>query len=62
MKSKKTISIVLVLAGLLLFFVSIYGFQLGIAKRESFGAFQWLGTITGTVIFVYSLIKLFRKP
>ncbi len=61
MKNKKTINVILAIGGLLLFFVSIYGYQLGLANRETFGAFQWLGTITGALIFLYSLIKLFRE-
>lgn len=61
MKSKKGIHVLLIIGGLLLFFVSILGYPLGIAQREEFGALQWLGTITGAVIVIYSLIRLIRQ-
>ncbi len=61
MKNTKTINLLLIIGGLLLFFVSIYGYQLGIATKETFGAFQWSGTVIGAVVAIYGLIKFFKK-
>lgn len=61
MKNKKTIGILYLIVGLVLFFVSVYGYQLGIARHESFGAFQWAGTIIGIVVAVWGIIKLKRS-
>ncbi|MDR4987663.1 MAG: hypothetical protein RG741_02340 [Bacteroidales bacterium] len=61
MKNKKNIHAILILCGLLLFFVSVFGYPLGIAHRPAFGAFQILGTVTGAVIVVYSIFQMLKK-
>ena len=61
MKNTKTINLLLIIGGLLLFFVSIYGYPLGIATKESFGAFQWSGTIAGAAVAIYGLLRLLKK-
>lgn len=61
MKISKTIAILLVIVGLVLFFVSIYGYQLGIARNESFGAFQWSGTIIGALVAIFGIYRLTKK-
>jgi hypothetical protein len=61
MKVTKTIAILLVIGGLALFFVSIYGYSLGIARHETFGAFQWTGTIVGAVAALYGIFRLTKK-
>jgi len=58
MKSEKTRGLLFLVGGLILFFVSIYGYPLGIACNESFGAFQWTGTIIGVVAAVWGTTKL----
>jgi hypothetical protein len=61
MKNTKTINVLLIIGGLLLFFVSIYGYPLGIAQRETFGAFQWSGTIAGAIVAIYGILRLLRR-
>ena len=61
MNKKKNLHLLLLIGGIVLFFISIYGYSLGIAQREAFGAFQWLGTITGAVVAIVSLFKLIRS-
>lgn len=61
MSGKKTIGVLFLVGGLALFFISIYGYPLGIAQRETFGALQWLGTLVGATYTVYGVIKLMRK-
>ena len=61
MKNTKTINLLLIIGGLVLFFVSIYGYPLGIARKETFGAFQWSGTIAGAVVAIYGLLRLLKK-
>ena len=60
MKNTKTINVLLIIGGLLLFFISIYGYPLGIATRETFGAFQWAGTILGAAAAIYGMLRLFK--
>lgn len=61
MKNTKPINVALIIGGLLLFFVSIFGYSLGIATKETFGAFQWSGTVIGAVVAIYGLIRFFNK-
>jgi hypothetical protein len=61
MKVTKTTAILLVIGGLALFFVSIYGYPLGIARNASFGAFQWSGTIVGALVALYGIYRLTKK-
>ena len=61
MKNHKTISILMVIVGILLFFVSLFGYELGIAQRESFGALQWSGTILGAAATVLGIVRLLKK-
>jgi hypothetical protein len=61
MKNTKTTNLLLIIGGLLLFFISIYGYPLGIATNESFGAFQWSGTIAGAAVAIYGLLRLLKK-
>ena len=61
MRGKKTLGVLFLVGGLALFFISIYGYPLGIAQRETFGALQWLGTLVGAAYAVYGLVKLVRQ-
>ncbi len=61
MTGKKTLGILFLVGGVALFFISIYGYPLGIAQQESFGALQWLGTLVGATYAVYGIIKLLRR-
>ncbi len=61
MKNPKTIAIIYVIAGIILALVSIFGYELGIAIRESFGAFQMAGTLLGIVLLVMGLMRLMKK-
>lgn len=61
MKNYKNISILMVIAGILLFFVSLFGYELGVAQRETFGAIQWSGAIIGAVLTVLGVVQLLKK-
>lgn len=62
MKNPKTIAIVYIIAGLIIALVSIFGYELRIARYESFGAFQMAGTLLGIVLLVLGLVRLMKKP
>lgn len=61
MYRKKIIPIIMIAIGLALFFVSVYGYNLGIARHETFGAFQWTGTIVGAVVFFLGVFRLMSR-
>ncbi len=61
MKNPKTIGIIFVIVGLVIALVSLFGYELGIARYESFGAFQMGGTLLGIVLLVLGLIRLMKK-
>ncbi len=62
MKNPKTIAFLYLIAGLVIALVSYFGYELGIAVRETFGAFQIAGTLLGIVLLVLGLIRLIKKP
>ncbi len=61
MKNKKTSGIIIAIAGLAILLISIFGYELGVARNPSFGALQITGTILGAVILIYGLVNAFKK-
>jgi len=61
MKNPKITAIIYVIVGLVIALVSLFGYELGIARYESFGAFQMAGTLLGIVLLVLGLIRLMKK-
>ena len=61
MANEKMKFILMIVAGVALALVSIYGYQLGIARSESFGAFQLGGTLVGIGLAVYGVLKVGKK-
>lgn len=61
MKNPKTIALLYLIAGLVIALVSYFGYELGIAVRETFGAFQMAGTLLGIVLFIIGLTRLLKK-
>lgn len=61
MKNPKTTALLYTLTGLVLSLTSIYGYDLGIARRETFGALQWAGTLFGIALTIFGLLRLMKK-
>lgn len=61
MRNPKTKAVLIAILGLILALVSIYGYDLGIARRETFGAFQWAGTILGVVLLIYGILRSIKR-
>lgn len=61
MKNPKTIALLYTIVGIALALVSIYGYDLGIARRETFGAFQWAGTLFGIALTIFGLLRLMKN-
>ena len=61
MTSQKQKGILIAVAGIAISLVSIFGYDLGIARNPSFGALQWAGTIIGAAMAVFGIYYLARK-
>ncbi len=62
MKRVKTLGFLLIAAGLLVATVSLFGYELGVAEQESFGAFQLAGMLAGLGLAIWGLLQFFRNP
>jgi hypothetical protein len=56
--SKKTVAVVLLVAGVLLFLVSVAADSLGIGGNPGFGNKQLAGVVVGVVIAAVGLVRL----
>ena len=62
MKGKKILGTLLIAAGLLVAVISLFGYELGVAEQESFGAFQLAGLLAGLGLATWGLFQFFRTP
>ncbi len=60
MKKDKIIAIACIAAGLFLILGSFFGYELGLAVRESFGAFQLAGMLVGVFLAVWGTRELIK--
>lgn len=62
MKKQKTFGSLLIASGLLVTAISLFGYELGVAEQESFGAFQLAGMLVGLGVASWGLFQFFRDP
>ena len=62
MSRNKKPGILLIAAGLLVAAISLFGYELGLAEQESFGAFQLAGMLAGLGLATWGLFRFFRYP
>lgn len=61
MKKNKSQGLLIVAAGIALSLVSVFGYDLGIARSPSFGAFQIAGTLVGVILIIWGLTRVLGK-
>ncbi len=61
MNKQKGLGILMVVIGLVIALVSLFGYELGIAEMESFGAFQMGGTLVGILLLALGLLRLMDR-
>ncbi len=61
MKRAQIFGMIYIVAGLVIALVSLFGYELGIAEMESFGAFQMGGALLGILLLALGLLQLIDK-